>query len=84
MQFFDIRKKYSNIDENILNRLKYELGIIEKMGFASYFLITQDFVRYAKTNDIPVGPGRGSAVGSLVSYLIGITNLDPLKYNLIF
>ena len=79
-----LEKKYSNINENILERLKYELGIIEKMGFASYFLITQDFVRYAKTNDIPVGPGRGSAVGSLVSYLTGITNLDPLKYNLIF
>ena len=54
------------------------------MGFASYFLITQDFVSYAKSNDIPVGPGRGDAVGSLVSYLTGITNLDPLKYNLIF
>ena len=54
------------------------------MGFASYFLITQDFVRYAKDNGIPVGPGRGSAVGSIVSYLTGITDLDPLKYNLIF
>ena len=54
------------------------------MGFAGYFLITQDFVNYAKSNKIPVGPGRGSAVGSLVSYSIGITDLDPLKYNLLF
>ncbi len=79
-----LEKKYSKIDKTIQERLKYELGIISKMGFASYFLITQDFVHYAKSHDIPVGPGRGSAVGSLVSYLTGITNLDPLKYNLIF
>ena len=67
-----------------MNRLDYELEIIYKMGFSNYFLITQDFVKYAKDNNIPVGPGRGSAVGSLVSYLIGITGLDPLKYNLFF
>ena len=79
-----LEKKYSKIDDTLKERLKYELDIISKMGFASYFLITQDFVSYAKSNDIPVGPGRGSAVGSLVSYLTGITNLDPLKYNLIF
>ena len=77
-------KKYDKADDIISKRLKYELDIISKMGFASYFLITQDFVKYAKDNDIPVGPGRGSAVGSLVSYLIGITDLDPLKYNLFF
>ena len=77
-------KKYNKVDDIISTRLKYELDIISKMGFASYFLITQDFVKYAKDNDIPVGPGRGSAVGSLVSYLIGITDLDPLKYNLFF
>jgi DNA polymerase III subunit alpha len=77
-------KKYSKVDDIITQRLNYELDIISKMGFASYFLITQDFVQYARENDIPVGPGRGSAVGSLVSYLTGITNLDPLKYNLIF
>ena len=73
-------KKYDKADDIISKRLKYELDIISKMGFASYFLITQDFVKYAKDNDIPVGPGRGSAVGSLVSYLIGITDLDALKY----
>ena len=77
-------KKYSKINKEVSDRLQYELDIIYKMGFASYFLITQDFVKYAKDNDIPVGPGRGSAVGSLVSYLIGITDLDPLEYNLIF
>ena len=77
-------KKYDKVDDIISERLKYELNIISKMGFASYFLITQDFVQYAKDNNIPVGPGRGSAVGSLVSYLTGVTNLDPLKYNLIF
>ena len=76
--------KYKKITSEISDRLKYELDIIYKMGFASYFLITQDFVQYAKDNNIPVGPGRGSAVGSLVSYLTGITDLDPLKYNLIF
>ncbi len=79
-----ILNKYDKKDNVITKRLKYELDIIAKMGFASYFLITQDFVKYAKDNDIPVGPGRGSAVGSLVSYLTGITNLDPLQYNLIF
>jgi len=80
----EVLKKYKKINKNISDRLQYELDIIYKMGFSSYFLITQDFVKYAKENKIPVGPGRGSAVGSLVSYLIGITNLDPLEYNLIF
>ena len=79
-----ILKKYIKTNTKISDRLKYELEIINKMGFSSYFLITQDFVKYAKNNNIPVGPGRGSAVGSLVSYLTGITNLDPLQYNLIF
>ena len=76
--------RYKQITPTIQQRLDYELGIIKKMGFAGYFLITQDFVNYAKSNKIPVGPGRGSAVGSLVSYSIGITDLDPLKYNLLF
>ena len=79
-----IKKRYAEKTSEIEVRLKYELDIIYKMGFSSYFLITQDFVKYAKDNKIPVGPGRGSAVGSLVSYLTGITDLDPLKYNLIF
>jgi len=59
--------------------MEYELGVIEKTGFASYFLIVQDFVNWAKNQGIVVGPGRGSAAGSFVSYLIGITNMDPIK-----
>ena len=66
------------------NRLSYELKIIKEMGFVDYFLIVYDYVKYAKTHNIYVGPGRGSAAGSLVSYAIGITNIDPLKYNLLF
>jgi DNA polymerase-3 subunit alpha len=65
-------------------RLTHELKIIKDMGFVSYFLIVWDFVHYAKTQEIPVGPGRGSAAGSLVSYILGITDLDPLKYGLLF
>ena len=65
-------------------RLDYELSILEKTGFVSYFLIVWDFIHYAKTNGIPVGPGRGSAVGSLVSYVLEITDLNPLEYGLIF
>jgi len=65
-------------------RLDYELSIIEKLGFSDYFLIVYDFVRYAKSKNIVVGPGRGSAAGSIISYSIGITELDPLHYNLLF
>jgi len=79
-----LHERYSNITSDIQNRLDYELDVIKKMGFAGYFLITQDFVNYAKENNIPVGPGRGSAVGSIVSYCSGITDLDPLKYDLLF
>jgi len=79
-----LRNKYDDINNEITERLDYELSVIKKMGFASYFLITADFVRYAKKNKIPVGPGRGSAPGSLVSYALDITNIDPLKHNLIF
>ena len=71
-------------DENVLKRLEYELSVIQKTGFASYFLIVQDFVNWAKNNGIVVGPGRGSAAGSIVSYLLNITDIDPLKYDLIF
>jgi len=67
-----------------LKRLHYELSVIQKMGFSSYFLIVADFVNWAKNNNIVVGPGRGSAAGSFVSYLLGITNLDPLEYDLLF
>ncbi len=70
--------------ETIINRLDYELSVIAKMGWPAYFLIVADFVSWAKNNKIVVGPGRGSAAGSLVCYLTGITNLDPLKYDLLF
>ena len=76
--------RYENPDEKIFTRLNAELDIIEKMGFAGYFLIVQDFINFAKENKIAVGPGRGSATGSLVSYALGITDIDPLKYNLLF
>ena len=65
-------------------RLAYEIGVIKKMRFAGYFLIVWDFIRYARAQDIPVGPGRGSAAGSLVSYALGITDVDPLQYGLLF
>lgn len=65
-------------------RLDYEISVIKKMGYVDYYLIVWDFVRYAKENDIPVGPGRGSGAGSLAAYCMGITGIDPLKYNLLF
>ena len=71
-------------DPVLRERMEYELGVINKMGFASYFLITWDFIKYARDQDIPVGPGRGSAVGSIVSYVLRITDLDPIKFKLIF
>lgn len=75
-------------DSNILpvhrERMEYELSVIETTGFASYFLIVQDFVNWAKNNGVVVGPGRGSAAGSFVAYLTGITNMDPIEYNLLF
>lgn len=71
-------------DKTIINRLGYELSVIKKTGFASYFLIVQDFVNWAKQEGIVVGPGRGSAAGSIVSYLANITNIDPIKYDLLF
>ncbi len=77
-------KKYNKVTKDIRERMDYELGVIKKMGWPAYFLIVADFVNWAKDNKIVVGPGRGSAAGSLVCYLVGITNLDPLKYDLIF
>ena len=65
-------------------RLEFELGLIREMGFAAYFLIVWDFVKFAKDNGIAVGPGRGSAAGSIVAYALGITDIDPLKYDLLF
>jgi len=77
-------KRFGEIDDVVRERLEYELSVIERMDYATYFLIVWDFVRYSKENGISVGPGRGSAAGSLVSYCLGITTVDPLKYNLIF
>jgi DNA polymerase-3 subunit alpha len=71
-------------DEELRRRLDYEVGVMAKMGFVSYFLITWDFVKWAKDNGVPVGPGRGSAAGSLVAYVLGITDLCPLRFGLIF
>jgi len=79
-----INERYPQKNKKIIDRLEYELSIIKKTGFASYFLIVQDFVNWAKENGIVVGPGRGSAAGSIVSYILNITNIDPLKYNLVF
>ena len=76
--------RYPDDDGTARKRLEYELGIIKQMGYSGYFLIVWDFINYSRTHDIPVGPGRGSAAGSIVAYLTGITNIDPLKYNLIF
>ena len=70
-------------DERYRQRLRYELGIISEMGFADYFLIVEDFMRYAKENHILTGPGRGSSAGSLVAYALGITDVDPINYGLI-
>ena len=77
-------KRYGEITPDIKKRMDHELNVIKNMGFAGYFLITADFVKYAKNSNIPVGPGRGSAAGSLVSYALGITSIDPLKHNLLF
>jgi len=81
-----LKKRYNQtkVSQEIKDRLKYELEVIKKTGFTSYFLIVADFINWAKDNGIVVGPGRGSAAGSLVSYLTNITNIDPLEYNLIF
>ena len=79
-----LKKRYKKTTSEIKKRLDYEFEVIKKTGFASYFLIVQDFVNWAKNQDIVVGPGRGSVGGSLVSYLLNITNIDPLKYNLLF
>ena len=76
--------RYGTTTPEVKERLEYELSVIEKTGFASYFLIVQDFVNWAKDHGIVVGPGRGSAAGSIVSYLLNITNVDPIKYELLF
>ncbi len=79
-----VSRRYPNADDRVRQRVQHELSIIRKTGFTSYFLITWDVIRYAKSQKIPVGPGRGSAAGSVVSYCLGITDLDPLEHDLIF
>lgn len=79
-----LEKRYPEITPELTQRLEYELSVIKQTGFAPYFLIVQDFVQWAKSKRIVVGPGRGSAAGSLVSYCLGITNVDPIKYSLFF
>lgn len=79
-----LEKRYSPVTEELQSRLDYELGVIKNMGFVDYFLIVWDFIHFAKNNDVMVGPGRGSAAGSIVSYCLEITNIDPIKYTLIF
>lgn len=78
------RRLNGEVHDSYRNRLSYELKIIDEMGFSNYFLVVYDFIKYAKQHDILVGPGRGSAAGSLVSYCLGITEIDPLKYDLLF
>ena len=80
-----LKKRYGeNPDSLYIERLEYELSVIENMGYVDYFLIVADFIQYARDNGIPVGPGRGSGAGSICAYCMGITNVDPIKYNLIF
>ncbi|BBF44982.1 DNA polymerase III alpha subunit [Lachnospiraceae bacterium KM106-2] len=79
-----LEKRYENPGQDLKDRLKYELDTINTMGFVDYFLIVWDFIKYARDNGIPVGPGRGSAAGSIVSYTLGITNIDPIRFNLLF
>ncbi len=79
-----LKTKYEETTPELKERLDYELKVIKEMRFPGYFLIVQDFINWAKSNDIAVGPGRGSAAGSLVAYTLGITNIDPLRYGLFF
>jgi len=79
-----LKKRYKEVTSDLQSRLDYELDIIKTMGYAGYFLIVKDFIDYARKKNIPVGPGRGSAAGSLVSYALRITNIDPIKYDLLF
>ena len=79
-----LKKRYPDDDGTLRERLDYELGVIHKMGYVDYFLIVWDFIHFAKSNDIMVGPGRGSAAGSIVAYCLEITDIDPIRYNLLF
>lgn len=82
--FQGIKSRYGEVTDVLEKRARHELKVMMDMNFSSYFLIVQDFINYAKKNGIPVGPGRGSAAGSLVAYALGITDIDPIKYNLLF
>lgn len=79
-----LEKHYPEITDSLMERLNYELDVIHTMGYVDYFLIVWDFIHFAKSHDIMVGPGRGSAAGSVVSYCLGITDIDPIRYNLLF
>ena len=79
-----IKWRYGEMNDTIDQRLTFELKVIKQMGYTTYFLIVWDFIDFARKNDIPVGPGRGSAAGSIVAYALGITNIDPLRYDLLF
>ena len=80
----NLLKRYEKITPELEDRVRYELKIIGEMGFAAYFLIVWDFIKHARDNDVPVGPGRGSAAGSLIAYALGITEIDPIRHNLLF
>ncbi|MBQ1612980.1 MAG: DNA polymerase III subunit alpha, partial [Alphaproteobacteria bacterium] len=82
--FEGLKKRYGEVTPELKERANYEIGVIEQMGFSAYFLITWDFIHYAKTHGIPVGPGRGSAAGSIVAYALEITDLDPIQHKLLF
>ena len=82
--FEGLERRYAPVTEELKKRLDYELGVIQKMGYVDYFLIVWDFIKYARDHEIMVGPGRGSAAGSIVSYTLGITDIDPIKYQLLF
>ena len=77
-------RKYGPNRQDARDRMEYELGVIESMGYVDYFLIVWDFIHYAKTHGVGVGPGRGSGAGSIVAYALDITEIDPLKYALVF
>ncbi|NNF08351.1 MAG: DNA polymerase III subunit alpha, partial [Candidatus Eisenbacteria bacterium] len=79
-----LKERYSSIDDALVERLKYELDVIRQMGYAGYFLITRDFIQHARDKGISVGPGRGSAAGSLVAYCLRITDIDPMRFELLF
>ena len=82
--FDGFNKHYPDDDGTLKERLEYELGVIQSMGYVDYFLIVWDFIHFAKSHDIMVGPGRGSAAGSIVAYSLGITDIDPIRYQLLF